>query len=65
MALGSVIKDFRAAMTVMETRNAHNKVNQSKQNLVSMERFQVMNDTKNTNINLSNYVLTSNLHIAT
>ena len=33
------------AMTVMETRNAHNKVNQSKQNLVFMERFQVMNQT--------------------
>lgn len=29
----------------METRNAHNKVNQSKQNLVFMERFQVMNQT--------------------
>ena len=38
------------------------KVNQSKQNLVSMERFQDTNQTKNTNINLSNYVLTSNLH---
>ena len=50
------------AMTVMETRHAHNKVHQSKQNLVSMERFQVMNQTKNTDINLSNYVLTSNLH---
>lgn len=42
--------------------NANNKVNQSKQHLVSKERFQVMNQTKNTNINLSNYVLTSNLH---
>ena len=49
-------------MTVTETRNAHNKVNQSKQNLVSMERFHVMNQTKPTNINLSSYVLTSNLH---
>ena len=27
-----------------------------------MERFQDTNQTKNTNINLSNYVLTSNLH---
>ena len=51
-----------SAMTVMATRNAHNKVNRPKKNLVPMERFQVMNQTTNTNINLSNFVLTSHLH---
>ena len=51
-----------SAMTVMATRNAHNKDNRPKKNLVPMERFQVMNQTTNTNINLSNFVLTSHLH---